>query len=150
MNHNLHNHKTFTMKSILCFLLIALAGIIFPIKSYSKLNSENLSFQFPSKNDMVVIDQKFCFDDTYGQSGLKYEITLFSNGQAKLVIKKDGAIVRTGEAKWEESSGIGEQSNVRVNLSTGRAMKFTATKSLLKQITMLIDSADNIWSQCFD
>ncbi|NDE09988.1 MAG: hypothetical protein EBZ95_05440 [Chitinophagia bacterium] len=137
------------MKSILC-LLIALAGIIIPIKSYSKLNSENLSFQFPSKNDMVVIDQKFCFDDTYGQSGLKYEITLFNNGQAKLVIKKDGAIVRTGEAKWEESSGLGEQSNVRVNLSTGRAMKFTATKSLLKQITMLIDSADNIWNQCFD
>jgi len=137
------------MKSILC-LLIALAGIIIPIKSYSKLNSENLSFQFPSKNDMVVIDQKFCFDDTYGQSGLKYEITLFNNGQAKLVIKKDGAIVRTGEAKWEESSGLGEQSNVRVNLSTGRAMKFTATKSLLKQITKLIDSADNIWNQCFD
>jgi len=137
------------MKSILC-LLIALAGIIIPIKSYSKLNSENLSFQFPSKNDMVVIDQKFCFDDTYGQSGLKYEITLFNNGQAKLLIKKDGAIVRTGEAKWEESSGLGEQSNVRVNLSTGRAMKFTATKSLLKQITMLIDSADNIWNQCFD
>ena len=150
MNHNLNNYKTFTMKSITCFLLIALAGIIIPIKSYSKLNSENLSFQFPSKNDFVVIDQKFCYDDTNGQSGLKYEITLFSNGQAKLVIKKDGAIIRTGEAKWEESSSIGEQTNLRVNLSTGRVMRFTATKSLLKQITMLIDSADNIWNQCFD
>ena len=150
MNHNLFNQKTCTIKSIICFLLIALACIIIPIESYSKLNSENLSYQFPLKKDIVVIDQKFCFDDTNGQSGLKYEITFFSNGQAKLVIKKDGAIIRTGDAKWKESSSIGEQSNVRVNLSTRRGMKFTATKSLLKQITMLIDSANNIWNQCFD
>lgn len=150
MNHNLYNQKTCTMKSMLCFLLIAIAGIIIPIKSYSKLNPETLSYQFLFKNDIEVIDQKFCYDDTNGQSGLKYEITLFNNGQANLVIKKDGAIIRTGEAKWEESSGTGEQSNVRVNLSTGRVMKFTATKSLLKQITMLIDSADNIWNQCFN
>ena len=111
MNHNLFNQKTCTIKSIICFLLIALACIIIPIESYSKLNSENLSYQFPLKKDIVVIDQKFCFDDTNGQSGLKYEITFFSNGQAKLVIKKDGAIIRTGDAKWEESSSKGEQSN---------------------------------------
>ena len=98
---------------------------------------------------MILGDQKFCYDDTYGKSGLKYEITLLSNGKAKLVIKKDDTTVRTGDAKWEESSIMGDQSIVRVNLSTGNVMRFKATKSLLKQITMLIDSADNIWNQCF-
>jgi len=91
---------------------------------------------------------KFCYDDTYGSSGMKLEITLYDDGQVLLEYKRDGEVVRRGNGNWSEGRGITENSIVTIELSNG-TLSFNAVKSLTKTITMLIDSRENIYNQCF-
>ena len=93
--------------------------------------------------------QKFCFDDTYGSTGLKLRITLFDNRSAKLEWLRDGEVVRRGNASWRESAPMGDNSIVTLNLSTGASLKFTAVLSLMKRKTTLVDSRDNIYVECY-
>jgi hypothetical protein len=97
--------------------------------------------------------QKFCFDDTYGSSGMKFEITLYDGGAATLNFKSDGVLRRSGNARWSKRSGIaegyGENDIVTLRLSTGAVLTFTAVKSLMGSFTMLIDSTDRQYIQCF-
>ncbi len=104
-----------------------------------------------SKRIDIVYDegQKFCFDDSYGRTGLKLQITLFDNQGAKLEWLRDGEVVRKGNASWRESSPIGDNSIVTLNLSTGASLKFTAVLSLMKRKTTLVDSRDNIYVECY-
>lgn len=116
---------------------------------YSDLASKPLSSSISSK---ILIDddgQKFCFDDTYGSTGLKLRITLFDNRSAKLEWLRDGEVVRRGNASWRESAPMGDNSIVTLNLSTGASLKFTAVLSLMKRKTTLVDSRDNLYAECF-
>lgn len=94
-----------------------------------------------------ITSSKYCFDDTYGRTGMKLEITLFSNGHAQLEFLKNGVVTRKGNGKWTDTGGS-ETSTVYLSLSNG-TLTFTSVKSLLKQITMLIDTRNNQYNLCF-
>lgn len=116
---------------------------------YNDLASKPLSSSLRSKITVDDDGQKFCFDDTYGSTGLKLRITLFDNQSAKLEWLRDGEVVRRGNANWRESAPMGDNSVVTLNLSTGASLKFTAVLSLMKRKTTLVDSRDNIYVECF-
>jgi hypothetical protein len=128
------------MKTLLLF--IALSAL-------SLNGSSTTRFKNNTTKSIYGDSQKFCYDDTYGTSGMKLQITLFDNKEAKIEYLKDGAVVRSGKATWRQSVPLGDNAEVTLNLSTGYSLKFTAVLSLMKRITMLIDSRDNIYQQCF-
>lgn len=113
------------------------------------LASKPLSSSINAKIKIQDEGQKFCFDDTYGSTGLKLRITLFDNRSARLEWLRDGDVVRRGNASWKESAPMGDNSIVTLNLSTGASLKFTAVLSLMKRKTTLVDSRDNIYAECF-
>ena len=116
---------------------------------YNDLDSKPISSFLSSKITDDDDGQKFCFDDTYGSTGLKLRITLFDNRSAKLEWLRDGEVVRRGNASWRESAPMGDNSIVTLNLSTGASLKFTAVLSLMKRKTTLVDSRDNIYVECY-
>ena len=95
---------------------------------------------------------KFCYDDTYGSSGMKLEISLYDDGSARLDYKSDGVVKRTGSAKWSETSGIaegyGDNGIIYLFLSSGARLKFEAIKNSWRKTYMLIDSRNNQYMEC--
>jgi hypothetical protein len=96
---------------------------------------------------------KYCFDDTYGSTGMKLELTLYNNGTAKLEFKRNGTLQRSGVGKWNEVSGIsegyGENGIVYLRLTTGATLKFEALKNAMRKTYMLLDSRENQYMECF-
>lgn len=95
---------------------------------------------------------KFCYDDTYGSSGMKLEISLNDDGSARLDYKSNGVVKRTGSAKWSETSGIaegyGDNGIIYLFLSSGARLKFEAIKNSWRKTYMLIDSRNNQYMEC--
>lgn len=120
------------------------------IIAFLSFNQPNNSIASGTKEAFTTIDeQKFCFDDTHGNSGMITRITLLSNGSALIEFLKDDEVVRKGKATWKESTPLGDNSNVYLTLSNGNRLSFKAVLNLMKNKTMLIDSRDNLYVQCF-
>jgi len=128
------------MKTLILFIALS---------SLSLNGNSNTRFENKTIYSFYGDSQKFCYDDTYGTSGMKLQITLFDSKEAKIEYLKDGVVVRSGKATWRQSLPLGDNAEVTLNLSTGVSLKFTAVLSLMKRITTLIDSRDNVYEQCF-
>lgn len=123
-------------------------------KQKAELNSLKKVYPRNYENMTTTISShKFCYDDTYGYSGIKFEITLYSDGNAKLDYKSNDIIKRSGKAKWREKSGIaegfGENTVIDLLLTSGVTLKFLAIKNSWGKTYMLLDSKDNQYMECF-
>ena len=106
--------------------------------------SSNLYNNKQESESTSIGSQKFCYDDTYGYSGMKLEITLVDDGSARLDYKKDGVIKRSGSAKWRETDGT-----LYLFLSSGSTLEFETLKNLSRQTYMLTDSRGNQYMECY-
>lgn len=121
------------------------------LNAQTKKKTSSIPKQKTQENKEIG-SQKFCFDDSYGSTGMKLQITLFDDKTSKLEFLQSGEVKRRGSGKWIERSGeelgSGENSILYLYLSTG-TLQFTAMKNSWKRIYMLIDSRDKQYVECF-
>jgi hypothetical protein len=136
------------MRLVNLFLLLT----VLPFDGYSA-NDSHFKLASSSYETKVIEPQKFCFDDSYGSSGMKVEITLDGGGIAKIEFFSNGVLKRTGPARWSIRSGIaegyGENDLLTLRLSTGANLTFVVMKNIMGSFTMLIDSQENQYLRCY-
>jgi hypothetical protein len=106
----------------------------------------------PQSEETEKDGQKFCFDDTYGTTGMKLKLSLYEDKTAKLEFIQNDVVKRKGSGKWAEKSaaeqGYGDNSMIYLYLPNG-TLRFIAMKNSWNKIYMLTDSKDNQYLECF-
>lgn len=111
----------------------------------------NIRLGWNQFTDLSLGINKFCFTDQ--ESEVKTELVLIDGGDAEITFyNSNNVATRRGQATWRGSSDGpgGDMAKIYLRLSTGVTLTFRAVvDQYTSNITMLIDSKDNIWALCY-
>ena len=138
-------------KTILSIILVFSLCVSLKLDAQIKKKKQS-NFKQTPQSKKEVSSQMFCFDDTYGSTGMKLQIKLFDDKTARLEFLQNGEVKRIGSGKWIERSGAeqgyGDATLIYLYLSTG-TLQFSTMKNSAGRTYMLIDSRENQYMECF-
>jgi hypothetical protein len=138
-------------KTILSVVLILILSHSLTLNAQTRKKVQS-NFKQTPQTKKEVGGQKFCFDDTYGSTRMKLQITLFDDKTAKLDFLQGGDVKRSGVGEWVEGNRLeqgfyGEGSLIYLYLSTGK-LQFSAWKNSFGRTYLLLDTRNNQYLEC--